>query len=212
MVPSFRQLGERYFAVQLERQRGELDESLEAMESFAGLEHEERYAATNKAMMQVRHLLAQLGRIWHEVLPTGLYLRSIGVLVDHAARRVVADVVRLQGIPQTALSNLSDLVACLVEAARELLEGEGGKATEAVPCWPQLEALAGLLEVVQAPAHYVHGARRGQLAVLLTNLNLAFEDEEAQELVRRLVAFDNELALSLVQKMRELAAGGEGAR
>jgi len=210
MVPAFRQLAERYFGVNMDKQRQELDAHLTGTNGLMQLEDETAYGAADKAMMQVRHLLSQLGRIWCEVLPAGLYLRSIGSLIDHVAAKVLRDTLALEGMPQSAVSNLSDIVACFVEGAQELLKAKGGgekeaTLTEAVPCWHKLEAMKGLLEVVKAPAHYVHGARRGQLMVLLTNVNQAFEEEDSEETVRRLVSFDDELALSLVQKMREYA-------
>ena len=49
-----------------------------------------------------------------------------------------------------AVGNLSDLVGCLVQCAREFLEGAGkGKVANAVPSWLKLEAMAGLLEVAR---------------------------------------------------------------
>ena len=42
--------------------------------------------------------------------------------------------------------------------------------------------------------------------VLLPLAHASFADDEPQEMVRRLVSCDSELALNLVQKMRELEA------
>jgi len=207
MVPPFRQLAERYFSVQMGQQQAELMQCLDNARGFANLEDEQAYGAASKALAGVQHHLSHLGRIWREVLPEGLYLRSMGALVGHAAERLLADVKALHNMHQTAVGNLADLVGCLVTCAQELLELDGRTRTaDTVPCGRQLEAMAGLLEVAKAPAHYVHGARRGQLAVILTNVNQAFEDEDPQGMVQRLIDYDTELAMTLVQKMNDLSA------
>ena len=69
-----------------------------------------------------------------------------------------------------------------------------------------LHRSAHLLQVAKAPAHYVHGARPGKLAVLLGNVNHAFVEEDPQGMVMRLLDYDRELAITLVRKMAELAA------
>jgi len=208
MVPSFRQLAERYFGVQMAKQQAELTESLNSAQGFTRLEDEEAYTIANKAMMRVLHQLSHLGRIWQEVLPRGLYLRSIGALLDHAAQRLLQDIQKLNRMQQVGIGHLADLVSSMIQRAQELLAVEGTpyKPSDAVPSWPKLEATAGLLEVAKAPEHYVHGARRGQLAVVLTNLNQGFANEDPPEIVRNLLSYDEDLALTLVRRMQELVS------
>ena len=208
MVPPFRQLGERYFSVQMMKQQLELTECLNCANGFTRLDNKDAYAAANKSMMKVRHLLTHLGRAWQEVLPTGLFLRSIGALIDHVGQLMLKEVAKLDDLEQVSIGHMADLVAILVQISRELLEGTHIPCNIAnvVSCWPKLEAVAGLMEVMKAPEHYVHGARRGQLAVVLTNLNNAFIEEEPQEMVQRLVSYDKELCVTITQRMQELAS------
>uniref|UniRef100_A0AAQ5Z6D2 Zw10 kinetochore protein n=1 Tax=Amphiprion ocellaris TaxID=80972 RepID=A0AAQ5Z6D2_AMPOC len=96
MVPGFRKLGAQCFLTQLNVQRAELLERLSTAHNFCNLDDEDNYIAASKAVRQVIHQLKQLGTVWQDVLPVGIYCKAMGNLLNTAITEVIAKIMMLE--------------------------------------------------------------------------------------------------------------------
>ncbi|KAI9015496.1 Centromere/kinetochore Zw10-domain-containing protein [Hyaloraphidium curvatum] len=140
------------------------DELAECLSSAGGWEmpDEDKAADSARAAKQAVHLLGRLGRVWKEVLPSGVFLRCLGLMVDEAAAAVIAAVedVRDIGADESArmCKVIDDLHAGLIgvfsEALRGLVPASENESSEAgaetarrlAPNVDKLSLLARLLD------------------------------------------------------------------
>ncbi|KAM9781301.1 centromere/kinetochore protein zw10 homolog isoform X2 [Syngnathus typhle] len=98
MVPAFRKLGAQCFLTQLNIQRAELLERLSTARNFCNLDDADNYAAASKAVRQVIHQLKQLGTVWQDVLPVGIYCKAMGNLLNTTVAEMIAKIMMLEDI------------------------------------------------------------------------------------------------------------------
>ncbi|TPX54936.1 hypothetical protein PhCBS80983_g05687 [Powellomyces hirtus] len=97
MVPSFRKMGEGYFRNQMRKQRDKLLAMIAEAEGFHNLVDDVRCEAVEKAIKSTLYHLNGLAKAWRPILPTELYLKSIGMLLDVILQAVLKNMATLGG-------------------------------------------------------------------------------------------------------------------
>ncbi|XP_045896851.1 centromere/kinetochore protein zw10 homolog isoform X1 [Micropterus dolomieu] len=115
MVPGFRKLGAQCFLAQMNVQRAELLERLSTAHNFCNLDDEDNYIAASKAVRQVIHQLKQLGTVWQDVLPVGIYCKAMGNLLNTAITEVIAKIMMLEDISSEDGEHLHTLCQTIIE-------------------------------------------------------------------------------------------------
>ncbi|XP_077360191.1 centromere/kinetochore protein zw10 homolog [Festucalex cinctus] len=115
MVPAFRKLGAQCFLTQLNIQRAELLERLSTAQNFCNLDDADNYTAASKAVRQVIHQLKQLGTVWRDVLPVGVYCKAMGNLLNTAVMEMIAKIMMLEDISSEDGEHLHTLCQTVIE-------------------------------------------------------------------------------------------------
>ncbi|XP_033954581.1 centromere/kinetochore protein zw10 homolog [Pseudochaenichthys georgianus] len=201
MVPGFRKLGAQCFLAQMHVQRAELLERLSTAHNFCNLDDEDNYIAANKAVRQVIHQLKQLGTVWQDVLPVGIYCKAMGNLLNTAITEVIAKIMMLEDISSEDGEHLHTLCQPLIEEGPLVFiplaeENKNRKYQEEVPLyvrkWSTFKELvivlrANLQEIVDRWAD-----RKGPLAV-------EFSSSEVKNLIRALFQNTERRAVALTK-------------
>ncbi|XP_055370395.1 centromere/kinetochore protein zw10 homolog isoform X2 [Betta splendens] len=188
MVPGFRKLGAQCFLAQLNVQRAELLERLSTAHNFCNLDDEDNYIAASKAVRQVIHQLKQLGTVWQDVLPVGIYCKAMGNLLNTAITEIIAKIMMLEDISSEDGEHLHTLCQTIIEEGPLVFiplteEKKNKKYQEEVPLyvkkWSTFKELvivlrANLQEIVD---RWADG--KGPLA-------LEFSSSEVKNLIRAL--------------------------
>ncbi|XP_059207248.1 centromere/kinetochore protein zw10 homolog [Centropristis striata] len=199
MVPGFRKLGAQCFLAQMNVQRAELLERLSTAHNFCNLDDEDNYIAASKAVRQVIHQLKQLGTVWQDVLPVGIYCKAMGTLLNTAITEVIAKIMMLEDISSEDGEHLHTLCQTIIEEGplvfTPLVEGNK-KYQEEVPLyvrkWSTFKELvivlrANLQEIVDRWAD-----SKGPLA-------LEFSSSEVKNLIRALFQNTERRAVALTK-------------
>ncbi|KAI8809420.1 Centromere/kinetochore Zw10-domain-containing protein [Cladochytrium replicatum] len=86
MVPAFRTLAERYFTNAMRTSRDHLvqllvpNRSFDRSTLFTGLSDDERFADAERCVKQATYRLQTLARSWKAILPSDVYIETIGLL------------------------------------------------------------------------------------------------------------------------------------
>ncbi|XP_068600829.1 centromere/kinetochore protein zw10 homolog [Brachionichthys hirsutus] len=115
MVPGFRKLGAQCFLAQMNIQRAELLERLSTAHNFCNLDDEDHYIAASKAVRQVVHQLKQLGAVWQDVLPVGIYCKAMGTLLNTAITEIIGKIMSLEDISSEDGEHLHTLCQTIIE-------------------------------------------------------------------------------------------------
>ncbi|ELR23268.1 uncharacterized protein ACA1_068520 [Acanthamoeba castellanii str. Neff] len=109
LVPVFRQLGEKQYQQQVLRVR---------------------FMTVERAMKRVVHHLTHLSRVWKDVLPRHVYLRTVGQLLDVALEDLIASFEKLEDISEEETHHLHELLSLLLDCSSfftaTAAEDEGG--------------------------------------------------------------------------------------
>ncbi|CAG5870648.1 unnamed protein product [Menidia menidia] len=181
MVPGFRKLGSQCFLAQLNVQRAELLERLSTAHNFCNLDDDDNYIAASKAVRQVIHQLKQLGTVWQDVLPVGIYCKAMGTLLNTAITEVMSKIMALEDISSEDGEHLHTLCQTIIEEGPLVFiplaeENKNRKYQEEVPLyvkkWSTFKELvivlrANLQEIVDRWAD-----SKGPLAVEFTSLEV----------------------------------------
>uniref|UniRef100_A0A3Q1AWI5 Centromere/kinetochore protein zw10 homolog n=2 Tax=Amphiprion ocellaris TaxID=80972 RepID=A0A3Q1AWI5_AMPOC len=201
MVPGFRKLGAQCFLTQLNVQRAELLERLSTAHNFCNLDDEDNYIAASKAVRQVIHQLKQLGTVWQDVLPVGIYCKAMGNLLNTAITEVIAKIMMLEDISSEDGEHLHTLCQTIIEEGPLVFiplaeEHKNRKYQEEVPLyvkkWSTFKELvivlrANLQEIVDRWAD-----SKGPLAV-------EFSSSEVKSLIRALFQNTERRAVALTK-------------
>ncbi|KAJ3040929.1 Centromere/kinetochore protein zw10 [Rhizophlyctis rosea] len=98
MVVGFRGVGEGLFRGMMRKQRDELLARVKLAAGFKNLVDDARSETVERALKQTLYHLGGLAKVWKPIMPTDLYLGTIGTLVDTVVRAVLAEVAALQGV------------------------------------------------------------------------------------------------------------------
>ncbi|KAI9209173.1 Centromere/kinetochore Zw10-domain-containing protein [Polychytrium aggregatum] len=117
-VVEFRRLGERYFNMQLTRQRDSLIQSIAEADGF-GMQDDAREAQVSKTIKLVSHQLKHLAKVWKSVLPDYLFLKAMGLLVDAVMEEILTEV---EGLIDISKDESLKLNSALIEFEGECIE------------------------------------------------------------------------------------------
>ncbi|XP_020496218.2 centromere/kinetochore protein zw10 homolog [Labrus bergylta] len=201
MVPGFRKLGAQCFLAQMNVQRAELLERLSTAHNFSNLDDEDNYIAASKAVRQVIHQLKQLGTVWQDVLPVGIYCKAMGNLLNTAITEVISKIMMLEDISSEDGEHLHTLCQTIIEECPLVFiplaeEKKNKKYQEEVPLyvkkWGTFKELvivlrANLQEIVDRWAD-----SKGPLA-------LEFSSSEMKNLIRALFQNTERRAVALTK-------------
>lgn len=201
MVPGFRKLGAQCFLTQLKAQSAELLERLSTAHNFCNLDDEGNYIAASKAVRQVIHQLKQLGTVWQDVLPVGIYCKAMGSLLNTAVEEIIAKIMMLEDISSEDGEHLHTLCQSVIEEGPLVFiplaeENRNRKYQEEVPLyvrkWGTFKELvivlrANLQEIVD---RWADG--KGPLAVEFSSL-------EVKSLIRALFQNTERRAVALTK-------------
>lgn len=201
MVPGFRKLGAQCFLAQMNVQRAELLERLSTAHNFCNLDDEDNYIAASKAVRQVIHQLKQLGTVWQDVLPVGIYCKAMGNLLNTAITEIISKIMMLEDISSEDGEHLHTLCQTIIEEGPLVFiplaeENKNKKYQEEVPLyvkkWSTFKELvivlrANLQEIVDRWAD-----SKGPLA-------LEFSSSEVKNLIRALFQNTERRAVALTK-------------
>ncbi|XP_019729135.1 centromere/kinetochore protein zw10 homolog [Hippocampus comes] len=201
MVPGFRKLGAQCFLTQLNIQRAELLERLSTAQNFCNLDDPDNYTAASKAVRQVIHQLKQLGTVWQDVLPVGIYCKAMGTLLNTAIMEIIAKIMILEDISSEDGEHLHTLCQTVIDEGPLVFvpltdEHKNKKYQEEVPLyvkkWNTFKELviilrANLQEIVDRWAD-----SKGPLA-------LEFTSTEVKSLIRALFQNTERRALAMTK-------------
>lgn len=130
LVPVFRQLGEKQYQQQVEKQQAVLKETVQSAQGLADTHLRVRFMTVERAMKRVVHHLTHLSRVWKDVLPRHVYLRTVGQLLDVALEDLIASFEKLEDISEEETHHLHELLSLLLDCSSfftaTAAEDEGG--------------------------------------------------------------------------------------
>ncbi|KAK9717450.1 ribosome biogenesis protein ytm1 [Basidiobolus ranarum] len=181
MVPEFRNLGEKYFNIQLRSQRNSLIDTISSLGGFHDATLESKYHQIESTLNQIVYSLNQLSKIWKPVLPSHLALKAIGLLLDTVVARCIQEIQDLGDISEEESHHLYKL-STILTACDQLVAYDGINVQDAlatyVPHWSKYHKQIELLEL--SFAEIMERFRTGQLD--------EFKPNELENLIRAIFA------------------------
>ncbi|KAJ3034442.1 Centromere/kinetochore protein zw10 [Rhizophlyctis rosea] len=183
LVGLFRVLGEGVFNAQLNKQKINLKECVENADGF-DVQEQKRFDVVERAVKQIMHQLDLLVKIWKPVLPTHVYFRAIGLLINDILLTIINEVERLVDIAADESKRLNELLTRL-HSCRDFYHLDNHPPSETdklvrhyVPCFNKFVELTEVLDL--GFAEIMERFRAGRLK--------EFGGGELQRLVRALFA------------------------
>ncbi|PKI83024.1 ribosome biogenesis protein ytm1 [Malassezia vespertilionis] len=147
------QVGEQWRAAQLAMQTRVLDESLNEADGFLRTEDPQRFAACERAVGQVNHILQHLANVWQRVLTHQVLVRILGDLVQHVFVHVLQCMEALDDISEPESMRLAQLCRTLADAQQHMfasvahvdMDSAGALAATVVPSWFKFSYLPEIL-------------------------------------------------------------------
>ncbi|CAG8446798.1 5261_t:CDS:10 [Ambispora gerdemannii] len=115
MANQLRELGQRWFDIQIETQKSVLKEFLDEMEGLHLMAREERFDVCHRVIKQIVHTLTQLNKVLKAVLSPALRYTALGLLVDSVIKRMIDDVEDLYDISAEESQQLNLICGMLFE-------------------------------------------------------------------------------------------------
>ena len=113
LVPSLREVGGEILLTSLRSQRDHLKQILNT-DSFQALATNRRLSSgAEQAVKQVTHGLSHLHKVWAGVLPTNVYLKCIGTLLNTVMEELIQIVTTLEDISADAGEQLVSMLSQL---------------------------------------------------------------------------------------------------
>ncbi|KAF6024759.1 ZW10 [Bugula neritina] len=124
LVPLLRAQGTESFLDQIQFQKENLLEYLQAAEGFKYTGVEERYQIAHQSIKQCIHQLSHLKRVWVDVLPASNYSKSIGHLTACVVKEMMSSIMSLEDMSSDDAAKLHQLITMVREAAPALFPGD----------------------------------------------------------------------------------------
>ncbi|EIN09514.1 hypothetical protein PUNSTDRAFT_112977 [Punctularia strigosozonata HHB-11173 SS5] len=146
-----------YFEATIERQESAIDAALAETDGFTNLADQVRFDACENVVGRVLRDIRTVGHQWKGVLTKTKYHAALGALVEHALRRILADVLALDDIPELESHRLSELCKILNALEGLFLDNpeEPSLVVAHVPSWLKYSYLSELLEASLADVTYL---------------------------------------------------------
>ena len=153
-VPRLRRLGEEYFLAEMGKQSSHIMEFLKPFKTLEGMSNSEKvHEEVHRAVRQVLLHIYKLGKVYSEVLPTSLYQRCLGALLDVLVSELISRTISLEDITIGDASEIHDLLTLeLIEkspVALSLSLEEEGSVSSVCPSWEKMKELVFVLDAKQ---------------------------------------------------------------
>ncbi|XP_060070552.1 centromere/kinetochore protein zw10 homolog [Ylistrum balloti] len=122
LVQKIRRLGIDTFLQQMSRQKGVMAECLGGAKGFASVAEENMYFDAERAIKQTIHQFHHLQKVWQEVLPSSVYRKAIGTLLNSVLVDITASIVVLEDISSDDARQLATLLTIIMDKAGPLLQ------------------------------------------------------------------------------------------
>lgn len=106
LIPEIRALGTASFLDQMNTQKAILEQYLQGAAGFAAVEEESKYSAAERAVKQALHQLTHLQKVWQDVLPSSVYHKAIGILLNSVITEIMDSIIVLEDISSDAARKL----------------------------------------------------------------------------------------------------------
>ncbi|KAK7505508.1 hypothetical protein BaRGS_00003253 [Batillaria attramentaria] len=110
LIPEIRSLGTSSFLDQMNTQKAIIEQYLHGAGGFASVEEESNYSAAERAVKQALHQLTHLQKVWQGVLPTSVYHKAIGILLNTLITDIMDKIIVLEDISSDAARKLFTLL------------------------------------------------------------------------------------------------------
>ena len=185
LIVKIRNVGIEIFLQQLRKQRDELDSILKDS-GIASLQGEAQIPPrAEQGLKQILHQLNRLRNVWQDVLPSHVYSKNIGVLLNFVIGRLIDQIVKLEDIAADSATQISTLFSLFVEKAPDLFVIDHDKRSSKhdvirfVRLWPKLKELILVLDANLKEIDDRWALGKGPLAV-------EFGVDEMKQLIRAL--------------------------
>ncbi|XP_078673882.1 centromere/kinetochore protein zw10 homolog [Branchiostoma floridae x Branchiostoma belcheri] len=156
-IPVLRELGTECLLQQMRIQRDQVLEYLVGAHNFTNVAEDYNRGNAEKAVKKVLHQLTHLSKVWQDVLPTNIYCKALGSLVNSAIQDIIGKVTALEDISADDAAQLHSLCGIVKERAPLLFhpvvkeDTKNKKAVEAevqlyVPQWVKFSELMVMLD------------------------------------------------------------------
>ncbi|KAL1756588.1 hypothetical protein FB107DRAFT_211056 [Schizophyllum commune] len=188
-------LNESWYYDVIETQRRAVDTVLTTgAQGFTLTGDQDRYDECEAAMSEVLSDIRRLAARWQGVLAKSKYYTALGLVIDAALSRVLADVLALPDIPEVESHRLSELCRILNSLEGLFVEDAAQPSfiVAYVPSWLKFSYLSELLEASMADITYLFE----------TGALVDFSVDELVRLVQALFA-DTALRATTIHKIQE---------
>lgn len=185
MVVKLRNVGIEVFQAQLRRQRDQLLSIIQES-GFSQLQGEANLPPqTEKSLKQILHQMHHLRTVWQHILPSHVYGRSMGILLNFIVDDIVQRVVNLEDIAADSAVQISSIFTLVEEKAPEVFIIEGDSRSSKhdvvrfVRVWQRFRELILVLNASLKEIEDRWAGGKGPLAV-------EFTVEEMKRMIRAL--------------------------
>ena len=177
LVPSLREVGADILLASLRLQRDQLKEILNTA-GFPALATDRRLSSgAEQGIKQVLHTLSHLQKVWGAVLPTTVYLRCQGTLLNTVLEELIQIISGLEDISADAGGQLVSLLGQLVSKAPSFFPTE--EPSKYVKRWGKFKELIFMLGATLREIEEKWDGGKGKLAE-------EFPAEQVKQLIRAL--------------------------
>ncbi|ORX81531.1 Centromerekinetochore Zw10 [Basidiobolus meristosporus CBS 931.73] len=155
LVPYFRNLGEGCFKNHMKRQKLQIQQIIRDASGFGGTAEDDRFDMVERAVKRLIYHLNQWSKIAKPTLPTLIYSKSMGLLVDASLSEIIQEVLSLASISRDETHQLKYILQLLSKSESwfVLEKGRGkSKLVEKLPIrkyvnsWDKYETVIHVLE------------------------------------------------------------------
>jgi len=123
LLPRLRDLGTEAFLAQMLLQKKQLIEIIREIGGFHNMATDQNFVSSlERAMKQSLHQLLHLKRVWQDVLPTPVYNRAIGTLINSVLEELIAQVTNQEDIPSHCTVHLTAAFNILILKTPDLFQ------------------------------------------------------------------------------------------
>jgi centromere/kinetochore protein ZW10 len=148
LAQDLRKLGLDYYYIQMNKQREMLVEHISSMQGLSDTHKEARAAQVELTYKKILHQLNLLQKVWKDILPSEMYNKSVGTLIDLVIEKMVFFVEELADISEKETHELHRLFKLLFPLENLLLPSVPSVSPATyIPRWGKFIIMTNLLEM-----------------------------------------------------------------
>jgi len=177
LVPKLREVGADILLASMRRHRDTLKQILNTA-GFAALATDKRLSSgAEQGVKQVVHTLTHLNKVWSGVLPSNVYLKCIGTLLNTVMDEIIQIISTMEDISADAAEQLVTMLRQLINKSPPFFQPEEPK--KYVKKWMKFNELLFVLGASLREIEEGWGGGKGHLGV-------EFQAEQVKQLIRAL--------------------------